>query len=99
MFKLNGKALNYESFYFVFLGSNLFAIFAFLVLPIILELICKQYSSAEIGEMLSLSTRTVDGHRNNLLLKTNSKNMAGLVIFAIQNKIINLEDSNTDIES
>lgn len=65
----------------------------------VLELICKQYSSAEIGEMLSLSTRTVDGHRNNLLLKTNSKNMAGLVIFAIQNKIINLEDSNTDIES
>ncbi len=49
--------------------------------------------------MLSLSTRTVDGHRNNLLLKTNSKNMAGLVIFAIQNKIINLEDSNNDIES
>lgn len=65
----------------------------------VLELICKQYSSAEIGEMLSLSARTVDGHRNNLLLKTNSKNMAGLVIFAIQNKIINLEDSNNDIES
>lgn len=65
----------------------------------VLELICKQYSSSEIGEMLSLSTRTVDGHRNNLLLKTNSKNMAGLVIFAIQNKIINLEDSNNDIES
>ena len=60
----------------------------------VLELICKQYSSVEIGEMLSLSTRTVDGHRNNLLVKTNSKNMAGLVIFAIQNKIINLEDSN-----
>ena len=59
----------------------------------VLELICKQYSSAEIGEMLNLSTRTVDGHRNNLLIKTNSKNMAGLVIFAIQNKIINLEDS------
>ena len=49
--------------------------------------------------MLSLTKRTVDGHRNNLLLKTNSKNMAGLVIFAIQNKIINLEDSNNDIES
>ncbi|MQP23522.1 response regulator [Flavobacterium sp. LMO8] len=67
----------------------------------VLELICKQYSSVEIGEMLSLSTRTVDGHRNNLLLKTNSKNMAGLVIFAIQNKVINLEeeDSNNDIES
>ncbi len=60
----------------------------------VLELICKQYSSAEIGEILNLSTRTVDGHRNNLLVKTNSKNMAGLVIFAIQNKIINLEESD-----
>ena len=60
----------------------------------VLELICKQYSSVEIGEMLSLSTRTVDGHRNNLLVKTNSKNMAGLVIFAIQNKIINLETTS-----
>ena len=49
--------------------------------------------------MLSLSARTVDGHRNNLLLKTNSKNMAGLVIFAIQNKIIALEDSSDNIES
>ena len=65
----------------------------------VLELICKQYSSTEIGEMLSLSARTVDGHRNNLLLKTNSKNMAGLVIFAIQNKIIALEDSSDNIES
>lgn len=65
----------------------------------VLELICKQHSSAEIGEMMNLSARTVDGHRNNLLLKTNSKNMAGLVIFAIQNKIINLDDSNNDIES
>jgi DNA-binding NarL/FixJ family response regulator len=63
----------------------------------VLELICKQYNSAEIGEKLNLSARTVDGHRNNLLLKTNSKNMAGLVIFAIQNKIISLEDSNDTI--
>jgi DNA-binding CsgD family transcriptional regulator len=63
----------------------------------VLELICKQYNSAEIGEMLNLSARTVDGHRNNLLLKTNSKNMAGLVIFAIQNKIISLEDSSDNI--
>lgn len=65
----------------------------------ILELICKQYSSTEIADMMCLSTRTIDGHRNNLLLKTQSKNVAGLVIFAIQNKIINLEDSNNDIES
>lgn len=53
----------------------------------ILELICKEYSSAEIAEKLFLSIRTVEGHRNNLLLKTQSRNIAGLVLFAIRNQI------------
>ena len=44
--------------------------------------------------MMCLSTRTIDGHRNNLLLKTQSKNVAGLVIFAIQNKIVKLDEYN-----
>ena len=58
----------------------------------VLELICLQLSSTEIAEKLFLSARTVDGHRNNLLLKTQSKNVAGLVIFAIQNKIVKLDE-------
>ena len=60
----------------------------------VLELICKQHSSSEIADKLCLSARTVDGHRNNLLLKTQSKNVAGLVIFAIQNKIVTLDEYN-----
>ncbi|MFD2907893.1 response regulator [Flavobacterium ardleyense] len=59
----------------------------------VLELICKQYSSTEIADKLCLSARTVDGHRNNLLSKTQSKNVAGLVIFAIQNKIVKLDEA------
>ncbi|MEO1030247.1 MAG: response regulator transcription factor [Bacteroidota bacterium] len=58
----------------------------------VLELICKQYTTNEIGEKLFISPRTVDGHRNNLLLKTESKNVAGLVVYAIQNKLVNLEE-------
>ena len=58
----------------------------------VLELICKQYTTNEIGEKLFISPRTVDGHRNNLLLKTESKNLAGLVVYAIQNKLVNLEE-------
>ena len=58
----------------------------------VLQLICKQLSTKEIGERLFISARTVDGHRNNLLLKTASKNVAGLVVYAIQNKIVNQED-------
>lgn len=58
----------------------------------VMQLICKQMSTQEIADKLFLSPRTVEGHRNNLLLKTESKNVAGLVVYAIQNKIIILED-------
>ncbi|QSW87735.1 MULTISPECIES: response regulator transcription factor [Flavobacterium] len=53
----------------------------------ILQLICKQKTTSEIAEHLFLSPRTVEGHRNNLLLKTESRNIAGLVVYAIQNEI------------
>jgi len=50
----------------------------------ILLLICKELSAPEIADQLFLSTRTVEGHRNNLLLKTGCKNTAGLVLFAVK---------------
>nr|WP_321232472.1 response regulator transcription factor [uncultured Psychroserpens sp.] len=58
----------------------------------VLDLICKQFTTNEIAEKLFISPRTVDGHRNNLLLKTEAKNLAGLVVYAIQNKLVNLEE-------
>ncbi len=56
----------------------------------VLKLICKQFTTNEIAEKLFLSPRTVEGHRNNLLLKTDTKNTAGLVVYAITNKIHSL---------
>jgi DNA-binding NarL/FixJ family response regulator len=56
----------------------------------VLELICDQCTTAEIAEKLFISPRTVEGHRNNLLLKTHSKNVAGLVIYGIQKKLIEI---------
>lgn len=53
----------------------------------ILQLICKEYTNADIAEMLHISSRTVDGHRNNLLAKTGTKNTAGLVVFALTNQL------------
>ena len=53
----------------------------------VLQLICEQKTTVEIGEKLFISPRTVEGHRNNLLLKTASRNSAGLVVYAIQNEI------------
>lgn len=57
----------------------------------VLQLICKQKSTVEIGEKLFISPRTVEGHRNNLLMKTESKNIAGLVVFAIQHELVSLD--------
>ncbi|MGE6219911.1 response regulator [Nubsella zeaxanthinifaciens] len=57
----------------------------------VLQLICKQFSSAEIAEKLFLSNRTVEGHRNNLLLKTGSRNTAGLVLYALKHKLIEVD--------
>jgi DNA-binding NarL/FixJ family response regulator len=59
----------------------------------IIQLICKQKSTTEIAETLFISPRTVEGHRNNLLLKTECKNVAGLVVYAVQNQIVSLGDS------
>lgn len=59
----------------------------------VLKLICQQKTTNEIAEELFISPRTVEGHRNNLLLKTASKNVAGLVVFAFQHKIILLEET------
>ncbi|MES2447551.1 MAG: response regulator transcription factor [Bacteroidota bacterium] len=57
----------------------------------VLGLICKQLSSHEIAEKLFLSNRTVEGHRNNLLLKTKSRNTAGLVLYALKHKLFDLD--------
>jgi len=59
----------------------------------VLDLICKQYTTSEIADKLFISKRTVDGHRNKLLIKTQSKNVAGLVIYCIQNKLVQISDN------
>jgi DNA-binding NarL/FixJ family response regulator len=54
----------------------------------VLILICKGMSNQEIADQLFISKRTVDHHRASLLTKTNTKNTASLVIYAIKNKMI-----------
>lgn len=56
----------------------------------ILELICKGLSNQEIADALFLSKRTVDKHRSNILFKTNCKNTAQLVVFALKNKLVKM---------
>jgi DNA-binding NarL/FixJ family response regulator len=56
----------------------------------ILELTCQQFTAEEIAEKLFISVKTVNGHRNNLLQKTGSRNVTGLVIYAIKNQLVTL---------
>lgn len=52
--------------------------------------ICKGLSNQEIADILYLSKRTVDKHRENLLAKTQSRNTAGLVMYAIRRGIVDV---------
>ena len=56
----------------------------------ILQLTCMQYTAEEIGKKLFISVKTVNGHRDNLLQKTGSRNVTGLVIYAIKNNLVEI---------
>lgn len=53
----------------------------------ILRLLCREKTTKEIADELSLSTKTIEYHRKHLLTKTGAKNMAGLVKYAFQNNL------------
>lgn len=54
----------------------------------ILQLIAEGYTNSEMSEKLFLSKRTIEGHRQSLIDKTNSKNTAALIKFAVLNHFI-----------
>lgn len=56
----------------------------------VLQLICSEFTNQEIAEKLFISSRTVEGHRNNLLSKLGCRNTAGLVVYAIQGGLVEL---------
>lgn len=54
----------------------------------VLRLLCEGCSTAVIAEQLFLSPRTVEGHRQRLLDKTNAPNAAGLVLYAMRHGLL-----------
>jgi DNA-binding NarL/FixJ family response regulator len=56
----------------------------------ILQLICEGLNNEEIASRLSISERTVIGHKSNLLAKTNCKSTPSLISYSIKNKIVML---------
>ena len=59
----------------------------------IVNLMCNEYTSKEIASKLFISPRTVDGHRNKILEKTGCKNIAGVVVYAIERNIFEINIS------
>lgn len=59
----------------------------------IVKLICQGYNSGEIARRLYKSTRTIEGYRRSILEKTGTRNVAGIVIFAIETGLISVNRS------
>lgn len=57
----------------------------------VLKLICKGKSTLETSEILFLGQRTIETYRANLLEKTDCKNIAELIMYAIRNKLITID--------
>lgn len=53
----------------------------------IVKLIMEELSSEEIADKLFISKRTVDTHRKNIISKTNTRTIVGLLKFAIENNL------------
>jgi len=57
----------------------------------ILKLMCEEKSTKEIADLVDLSPRTVEAIRDKLKVKTGAKSTAGLIMYAVKNKILNVE--------
>jgi len=58
----------------------------------IIKLLCQQKTAKEIGEILFIAQRTVEGHKNNIFIKTGVRNVAGLIVYALQKQIVSLDE-------
>ncbi|HEY1039562.1 MAG TPA: response regulator transcription factor, partial [Bacteroidia bacterium] len=56
----------------------------------VLRYICYEKTNREIAEALSISQRTVEGHRKSIIDKTGAKNSMGLLMFALKNKYVSM---------
>ncbi len=57
----------------------------------IIQLICREYSTQEISDVLCKSKRTVEGIRGTIMKKIGARNVIGIVMYAIKNKLVPLD--------
>lgn len=58
----------------------------------VLYWICLGLTNNEISDKIFRSVRTIEGHRQHILDKTGAKNTAGLVVYALMNNVINIDE-------
>ena len=56
----------------------------------VIQLVCEEMTNKEIADRLNLSIRTIEGYRDRILEKIGARNSAGIVVYAIRNKIYNI---------
>lgn len=56
----------------------------------VIQLICQELSNKEIASKMFLSTRTIEGYRQDIQDKMDVKNVAGIVIYAIKHGLFKI---------
>ena len=54
----------------------------------VIQLLCREYTAAEIATKMEISARTVESIKDRLMERFGTKNTAGLVFFAVKNNLI-----------
>jgi len=60
----------------------------------VLNLVAKEYTNEQIAEKLFISERTVEAHRRNIFIKTKTKTLVGLIKYAINKGLIEINPNN-----
>lgn len=58
----------------------------------IVQLICQEKTSQDIADILFVSKKTIESHRDRILTKVNARNMVGIAIYAMKHKLIDFKD-------
>lgn len=58
----------------------------------LIKLLCKQMNTKEISGHLNLSARTIEQYRSNIIRRIGAKNVVGVIKFALQNAIIQMDE-------
>lgn len=54
----------------------------------VIQLLCREYTAAEIAQKMEISPRTVESIKDRLMERFGLKNTAGLVFYAVKNNLI-----------